>query len=229
MLPGEHILPLFIENVGIELLQFVLAGSIRIRVTLVLKMNDCRRGLIQNTQPMRTNFHRQIAVLAIGCFITLVESIHLAPQATTDKNGCTTDVVGFANEAAMPAVIIRIAVPIVERGSIVPDDSTGFLNFSAGINEFRADKPGFLVGFHKLIQRREPVGEDDSVVVQQQDMPSPRMLGGVVAVAEKAHILSRSDDDDTREYGIALGRVVFGTVIGKNNFIACLLYTSSGV
>ena len=46
------------------------------------------------------------------------------------------------------------------------------------------------------------------------------MLGGVVAVAEKAHILRRSDDDDTREYGIALGRVVFGTVIGKNNFIA---------
>ena len=119
----------------------------------------------------------------------------------------------------MPAGIIRIAVPIVERGSVVPDDPAGFLNLSAGINEFRADKPGFLVGFHKLIQRREPVGEDDSVVVQQQDMPSPSMLGGVVAVAEKAHILRRSDDNDTREYGIALGRVVFRSVVGKNDFI----------
>ena len=168
---------------------------------------------------MRTNFHRQITVLAIGCFIALVESTHLAPQSATDKNGCTADVVGFTNEAAMPAGIIRITVPIVERGSVVPDDPAGFLNFSAGINEFRADKPGFLVGFHKLIQRGEPVGEDDSVVVQQQDMPSPSMLGGVVAVAEKAHILKRSDDNDTREYGIALGRVVFGSVVGKNDFI----------
>ena len=58
VIPGEHVLPLFIENVGIELLQLALAGSICIRVTLVLKMNNCRRWLIQNTQSMRTNFHR---------------------------------------------------------------------------------------------------------------------------------------------------------------------------
>ena len=158
---------------------------------------------------MSANLHCEIAIFAVGGLVPRIKASELSPEASPDKNGCAADIIRFPNKAAMAAMVVGISVPIVECGRIIPDNAARLLDFPVGIDEFGTDKTGLFVGFHQLVECREPVGEHDSIVVQQEDMTSPSPLGGVIAVTQEPHIFRCLGDDYAGEKSIGFDCIVF--------------------
>src|SRR5205085_11115644 len=180
MLALQDLSPLLVELRVVDDLIALESGA-RVRACgRALVVYDARERLVYDLVAERADAHADVSVLVVcGCVAT-VEAAEALKQIFADEQRRAGAVVNLAREREAP-VFRRAAPAVVERFAVRPHNRARLLNPPVRVEEQRADRARALVRFDCLDECFEPAGEDDRVVVEEDDVLAARGCRALIA------------------------------------------------
>ena len=152
-----------------------------------LEVHDRRRGLVAHRASRGAHGEREVGVLVVRRRVARVEAAERREQRRGDREAGARAVVDVAHVVVLGPVGI-VAAPEVPGRAVAPHDAAGFLQAAVRIDELRADEPRVGIAARIRVERVEPAGRDDRVVVEEHEALAARPRGAEVARRDEADV-----------------------------------------
>src|SRR5678816_4308146 len=150
-------------------------------------MNDRRTRLVEDLPARGADGEREIGIFVIGGRIARIEAAERFPHTARNREARAGAIVDFAQVIELGSVGI-VAAAHVPRTAVTPDDAAGFLQPAIGVHELGADEPRLRMAREHRLQRGEPAGGDDRIVVEEHERVSACKRRAATAGAEAPEV-----------------------------------------